>query len=93
MEYIVDFIVSKRDEWEKKDKNSYNPNGELDNPFSLANISEKFIKLDGVVEKMKRKLDEEKKMEDLKQRRQSRRLTRYDSSNTHIFGGLTNFGE
>jgi hypothetical protein len=46
-----------------------------------------------VVEKMKRKLDEEKKMEDLKQRRQSRRLTRCDSSIIHIFGELTNFGE
>ena len=78
---VVDIIVARRDDQEEVDKarllaNSVTDLSEDQGTYSIANISDKFIRFDGIVTKMKKQIEEEKRIK-FQEERKNRKLIRY----------------
>ena len=77
---VVDIIVARRDDQEEVDKarllaSSVTDLSEDQGTYSIANISDKFIRFDGIVTKMKKQLEEEKRIK-FQEERKNRKLIR-----------------
>ena len=77
---VVDIIVARRDDQEEVDKarllaSSVTDLSEDQGTYSIANISDKFIRFDGIVTKMKKQIEEEKRIK-FQEERKNRKLIR-----------------